>query len=135
MEEELLLRNEYLVVENRLLRNQIEGRLQLTGAEHQTLAEIGKKLGKQALEEIATIVKSDTILAWHRKLMNQKFDGSKQRQSLGRPRVDKELEDWVVKMAKENRTRLMEAYGARTCAGIPPSRSTLFVSGVVGQCG
>jgi putative transposase len=104
VEEELLLRNEYLVTENRILRNQIEGRLPLTDTERQTLAEIGKKLGKQALEEIATIVKPETILAWHRKLVAQKFDGSKQRKSVGRPRVDKELEEWVVKMAKENRS-------------------------------
>jgi putative transposase len=63
VEEELLLRNEYLATENRLLRNQIEGRVTLTDAERQTLAEIGKKLSKQALEEIATIAKPDTILA------------------------------------------------------------------------
>lgn len=93
VDDELLLRNEYLVTENHILRNQIKGRVQLSDAERQTLAEIGKKLGKQALEEVATIVKPDTILAWHRKLVAQKFDGSKQRKSLGRPRVDKELED------------------------------------------
>jgi hypothetical protein len=98
------LRNEYLVTENRLLRKQIEGRVRLTDAERQTLAEIGKKLSKQALEDIATIVKPATILAWHRKLVAQKFDGSKQCRSPGRPRVDKELEAWVVKMAKENRS-------------------------------
>jgi len=103
VEEELLLRNEYLVTENRILRQQIEGRVLLTDAQRWTLAEIAKKLGKQALEEVATIVKPETILAWHRKLVDQKFDGSKQRKALGRPRVDKELEDWVVKMAKENR--------------------------------
>jgi putative transposase len=34
----------------------------------------------------------------------QKFDGSTQRKSLGRPRVDKELEDLVVRMAHENRS-------------------------------
>ena len=49
VEEQLLLRNEYLVEENRILRHQIEGRVQITDAKHQTLAEIGKKLGKQAL--------------------------------------------------------------------------------------
>ena len=103
VDEELLLRNEYLVTENRILRNQIEGRVQLTDAEPQTLAEIGKKLGKQTLEDIATIVKPDTILAWHRRFVSRKFDGSKQRRSPGRPRVGKELEDWVVKMATENR--------------------------------
>jgi putative transposase len=103
VEEELLLRNEYLVEENRILHHQIEGRVQLTDAQRRTLAEIGKKLSKQALEEVATIVQPDTILAWHRKLVRQKFDGSVQRKSVGRPRVDQELEDWVVKMAKENR--------------------------------
>ena len=104
VDEELLLRNKYLVTENRILRKQIEGRVQLTDAERQSLAEIGKNLSKQALEEIATIVKPDTILAWHRKLVAQKFDGSTQRKSPGRPRVDKDLEDWVVKMATENRS-------------------------------
>jgi len=103
VEEQLLLRNEYVVEENRILRNQIAGRVQLTDAERQTLAAIGTKLGKQALEEVATIVKPDTILAWHRQLVAQKFDGSAQRKSVGRPRVDKEIEDLVMQMAKENR--------------------------------
>src|SRR5262247_1559248 len=103
VEEQLLLRNEYVVEENRILRNQIDGRVQLTDAERQTLAAIGKKLSKQALEEVTTIVKPATILAWHRKLVAQKFDGSEQRKSVGRPRVDKEIEDLVIQMAKENR--------------------------------
>src|SRR5215468_10364904 len=102
VDENLLLRIEYLVAENRILRDQIKGRLQLSDAERQTLAEIGARLGKQALAEVATIVQPDTILGWNRKLAAQKFDGSKQRKSLGRSRVDKELEDWVVRMAKEN---------------------------------
>jgi transposase InsO family protein len=104
VDENLLLRIEYLVAENRILRDQIKGRLQLSDAERQTLAEIGARLGKQALAEVATIVQPDTILGWNRKLAAQKFDGSKQRKSLGRSRVDKELEDWVVRMAKENRS-------------------------------
>ena len=76
VEEEFLLRIEYLVAENHILRDQIKGRVQLHDAERRTLAEIGKKLSKQTLREIATIVKPDTILAWHRKLVAQKFDGS-----------------------------------------------------------
>jgi putative transposase len=104
VDENLLLRIEYLVAENRILRDQIKGRVQLSDAERQTLAEMGAKLGKQALAEVANIVQADTILGWNRQLAAEKFDGSKQRTSLGRPRVDKELEDWVVKMAKENRS-------------------------------
>src|SRR5436190_11190847 len=66
VDQELLLRNEYLVTENRILRHQITGRVQLTDGERKTLADIGYKLDKQALEEVANIVKPDTILAWQR---------------------------------------------------------------------
>jgi putative transposase len=50
VEQELLLRNKYLVTENRFLRNQIKGRVHLSDGERKTLAELGKKLGKKALE-------------------------------------------------------------------------------------
>ena len=66
VDQELLLRNEYLETENRILRNQITGRVRLTDDERKALAEIGQKLGKKALEAVANIVKPDTILAWHR---------------------------------------------------------------------
>ena len=77
VDQELLLRNEYLVTENRILRNQITGCVRLTDDERTTLATIGKQLGKQALQEGATIVKPDTILGWHRRLVAQKLDGSR----------------------------------------------------------
>jgi hypothetical protein len=48
-------------------------------------------LGKQALQEVAKIVKPDTILGWHRTLVAQKFDGSQQRKAPGRPRMVKKL--------------------------------------------
>ena len=104
VDQELLLRNEYLVTENRILRNQITGRMRLTDGERKMLADIGYKLGKQALAGVATIVKPDTILAWHRKLVAYKFDGSQQRQSPGRPKIDQELEALIVRIARENRS-------------------------------
>jgi putative transposase len=82
-----------------MLRNQITGRVRLTDAERKTLAEIGHKLGKQALAEVATIVKPDTILGWYRKLIARKFDGSQQRSSPGRPKIDQTLEALVIRMA------------------------------------
>jgi putative transposase len=87
VDQELLLRNEYLVTENRILRQQIKGRVQLSDGDRETLAEIGKRLGRKA-EEVASIVKPDTILAWHRTLVAQKFDGSQQRKTPGRPIID-----------------------------------------------
>jgi putative transposase len=104
VDQELLVRNEYLVTENRILRQQITGRVRLSDGERKTLAEIGKKLGRQALAEVATIVKPETILAWHRTLVAKKFDGSPQRKAPGRPPVDAELEALVVRLAQENRS-------------------------------
>ena len=104
VDHELLLRNEYLVTENRILRQQIAGRIRLTDAERTTLAKIGKKLGTQALAEVASIVTPDTILAWYRKLVAKKFDGSRQRKAPGRPLIDAALEALVVRMARENRS-------------------------------
>ncbi len=104
VDEELLLRNEYLVAENRILRNQIQGRLRLTDGERRTLAEIGNRLGKRALEEVASIVKPETILGRHRRLVAKKFDGSKNRQYPGRPRVDADIEELVVRLAQENKS-------------------------------
>ena len=104
VDQELLLRNEYLVTENRILRSQITGRVRLTDGERKRLAEIGQKLGRQALGEVASLVKPETILAWHRKLVAQKFDGSTQRKAPGRPMIDQEVEALVVRMARENRS-------------------------------
>src|SRR5438445_13293732 len=104
VDQELLLRNEYLVTENRILRNQIKGRVRLSDGERKTLAEMGQKLGKKALAEVAKIVKPDTILVWHRTLVAQKFDGSQQRQSPGRPKIGPELEALIVRMAREDRS-------------------------------
>jgi transposase InsO family protein len=104
VDQELLLRNAYLVTENRILRQQITGRVRLSDGERKTLAELGKRLGKQALNEVATLVTPDTILAWHRKLIAKKYDGSEHRQAPGRPTISAELEALVVRIAQENRS-------------------------------
>ena len=67
--QELLLRNEYLVAENRILKARINGRLRLSDGEKATLAEIAKRLGRKALQDIARVAKPDTLLAWYRKLI------------------------------------------------------------------
>src|SRR5262249_52799759 len=70
--------------------------------ERSTLAEIGKRLGRKALAQVASVAKPDTILAWYCKLIAHKFDGSKYRRYLGRPRIEPKLEALIVRMAKEN---------------------------------
>ena len=85
--QELLLQNEYLVAENRILRAHLPSRLRLSDPQRSTLAEIGKRLGRKALAEVARVAKPDTILQWYRKLIAQKFDGSKHRSYPGRPSI------------------------------------------------
>jgi hypothetical protein len=104
VDQELLLRNEYLAAENQILRGRVKGRLKLSDAERAKLGEIGHRLGRKALGEVATAALPDTILAWYRGLIARKFDGSKERRTPGRPRIDREVEELIVRMAKENRS-------------------------------
>jgi hypothetical protein len=97
VDQELLLHNEYLAAENRILRAQVNGRLLLSDAEQKTLADIGHRLGRTALEDVANAAKPDTIMGWYRKLIARKFDGSKSRRYPGRPRIDPKVEQLVVR--------------------------------------
>ena len=98
----LLLQCEYLAAENRILRSHLPARLRLSDPQRSTLAEIGKRLGRTQLAEVACVAKPDTILAWYRRLIARKFDGSKSRSYPGRPRIDAAIEALIVRLAKEN---------------------------------
>jgi len=91
-----------LAAENRILRAHLPARLRLSDPERCTLAEIGKRLGRQALKKVACVAKPDTLLAWYRRLIARKFDGSQSRSYPGRPRMSAEVEDLVVRFAREN---------------------------------
>ena len=100
--QQLLLQNEYLLAENRILRAHLPNRLLLTDPERSTLAVIGKRLGRRGLEPVASAARPDTILAWFRKLVAQKFDGSRHRLYPGRPPIGAEITELIVRMAREN---------------------------------
>jgi hypothetical protein len=98
----LLLQCEYLVAENRILHSHLSAKLRLSDPERSTLAEIGKRLGQKHLAEVACVAKPETILAWYRRLIARKLDGSQHRSYPGRPRVDAGVEALIVRMGKEN---------------------------------
>ena len=100
--QELLLQNAYLAAENRILRSHLPARLLLSDPERSTLAEIGKRLGRKVLAQMACVAKPETILAWYRRLVAKKFDGSKFRSYPGRPRISQEAEALIIQMAREN---------------------------------
>ena len=100
--QQLLLQNEYLIAENRILRSHLPDRFRLTDPQRSTLAEIAKRLGRKALAEVAIVAKPETILAWYRRLIARKFDGSRYRKGPGRPPVSNEVVELIVRMAREN---------------------------------
>ena len=94
---------DYLREENRVLREQLGNRrLRFTNDQRRRLAAKAKLVGRRALNEIADLVTPDTLLAWHRKLIAEKYDGSAKR-GVGRPRTTSEIAGLVVRMAQENR--------------------------------
>ena len=103
MNQRQLLVIDYLREENRVLREQLGGRrVRLDDNQRRRLAVKAKELGRRVLAEVATIVMPETLLAWHRRLVAQKYDGTAHRSS-GRPRTAGEIEALVVRMAEENR--------------------------------
>ena len=74
----------------------------MTDPERATLAVLGKRLGRQGLEPVASAAKPDTILAWFRKLIAHKFDGSRHRRYPGRPPLGRNITELIVRLAREN---------------------------------
>lgn len=62
--------------------------------------------------KLAQIVRPETILGWHRKLIARKFGGTKQRSSVGRKPTEQEIEKRVLQFARENRS-----WGCRRIVG------------------
>ena len=91
----------YLVEENRVLKAQMKGRrLRLTDEQRRRLAAKGKRLGRKALNRVATIVTPDTIIRWHRRLIALKWTCEANR--VGRPGLMKAIAALIVRMASEN---------------------------------
>ena len=87
-----------------MLREQLgQKRLRFNDDQGRRLAARAKGLGRKLLREVATIVTPETLLAWHRRLIAQKYDGSGKR-GCGRPRKSGEIEDLVIRMAEDNRS-------------------------------
>jgi hypothetical protein len=75
---------EYLVEENRVLKKQLGGKpLRLNDDQRRRLAAKAKRLGRKVLDNTATIVKPDTLMRLHRKLIALKW--THQRTRVGRP--------------------------------------------------
>ncbi len=91
----------YLVEENRILNEQLKGRkLRLTDDHRRSLAALARRLGRKALDRVATIVTPDTLMRWHRRLIALKWTYKAKR--VGRPGLMKASKALIVLMATEN---------------------------------
>src|SRR5260370_16706311 len=66
--QELLLKNEYLLAENRILKARLQPGFRLARSERTALAEIGKRLGRKLLQQVASVATPDTIQGCYRHL-------------------------------------------------------------------
>jgi transposase len=106
-------RIEFLLLENQILRKKIGGkRVLLTDDQRRRLAVKGKVLGRRQLEQVSVVAQADTILRWHRELIEKPEQHSSLRQATGRPRIDQEVVDLVLRMAREN-----ESWGYKRIQG------------------
>ena len=117
---------EYLREENRVLHEQLGNkRLRLNDDQRRRLAVRAKKLGRRILHEWTTLVTPETLLAWHRRLIAQKYDGSRRR-GPGRPRTRQEVRQLIIRMAMENRDwGYRRIQGALASLGHEVARSTV----------
>src|SRR5438046_9518053 len=93
---------DYLKEENRILREQMQGRrLQFTDDQRRRLAIRGKALGRRMLRDVTSLLTPDTILRWYRKLIAAKYDGSGKR-GPGRPPTAHSVQKLLVRFAQEN---------------------------------
>lgn len=104
LDKELWKAIEYLKEQVRVLTEQQEKdkRVLLDNRQRIRLATKANRLTRKLLEETTVLFTPDTILGWYRKLIAQKYDGSKNRKYAGRPKISQEIIDLVIRFKEEN---------------------------------
>ncbi len=89
----LVLRHEL-----RVLRRQIK-RPQLAPADRLIIAAFHRLVSRSGL---GGLVKPETVLGWHRELVRRKWAAFGRRRGVGRPRLEENLRELILRMAREN---------------------------------
>jgi hypothetical protein len=103
---------EYLQEEIRVLTEFLGKKPRFNDDQRRRLASKGKRLGRKGLDRFANLVTPGTLLAWHRRLVAQKYGSIKVRKA-GRPRIKEEIAELILKLARENRTWVTLGFRAR----------------------
>lgn len=94
---------EYPQEEVHVLKELLDKKPRFNDEQRHRLASNAKRLGRRRLERFASLVTPGTLLAWHRRLVAQKYDSSKLRNP-GRPKTKAEIQELILQLARENRT-------------------------------
>lgn len=94
---------DYLQEEIRVLKELVGPKPRFNDGQRRRLATKGKRLGRKLLDRFASLVTPNTLLAWHRRLVAQKYDGSVVRKA-GRSPTACEIKELILKLARENRS-------------------------------
>ena len=100
---ELTLQNEYLRLENKILKSKIKGRIRLIDDERRALVDAALAMGRKLRKSVVNIVKPANLLAWQRRLEKLKSDYSERRnRQPARPRTPGNIEALICQMARKN---------------------------------
>ncbi len=104
VDKELWKAIDYLKEQVRILQEQQQEdkRILLNDLQRIRLAAKAKRLTRKLLEETTVLFTPDTILGWYRKPIAQKYDGSKNCNNPGRPRLSQEITELVLRFKREN---------------------------------
>ena len=105
IDKELYKTIDYLKAQVEVLIEQQEKqnkRILLTNRQRMKIAAKAKRLSREMLKKCTVLFTVDTIFGWYNKLIAQKYDGSKNRKRIGRPRITEEIVNLVIKFKKEN---------------------------------
>ncbi len=104
IDKELYNALDYLKEQVRVLIEQQEKqnrRILLTNSQRMRVAAKAKRLSRKMLEQCTELFTVDTIMRWYRELVAQKYDGSENRTSPGRPQLGQEIVDLVIRFKEE----------------------------------
>jgi len=90
----LLLRHELSV-----LRRTVK-KPRLNSADRMIVAALARRLPRRALGGL--LVRPETVLGWHRALVRRKWAAFGRRRGPGRPRIDGECRQLILRLAREN---------------------------------
>jgi hypothetical protein len=77
-------------------------RIRLSNSQRMRVAAKAKRLSRKMLEQCTELFTPDTIMRWFRELVAQKYDGSENRTSPGRPQIAQEIVNLVIRFKEEN---------------------------------